>query len=87
MRTLRRVSGIDSWAVGRVIDDTTLVLTALDDIYGVSNGDQFTWSTSLAKRMIEGDRRERLAQRRFEKDAAGQENAGDNGPDTRPADD
>ncbi|WP_299444868.1 lysyl-tRNA synthetase [uncultured Phycicoccus sp.] len=42
---------------------------------------------AIIKRMIEGDRRERLAQRRFEKGADGHENAGDNGPETPTADD
>ena len=42
---------------------------------------------AIIKRMIEGDRRERLAQRRFEKGADRQENAGDNGPETPTADD
>ncbi len=42
---------------------------------------------AIIKRMIEGDRRERLAQRRFEKDEDGQGNAGDNEPETPPSDD
>lgn len=42
---------------------------------------------AIIKRMIEGDRRERLAQRRFDKDEDAPEQPGDSGPETPPSGD
>ncbi|WP_369069212.1 GAF domain-containing protein [Kineococcus terrestris] len=51
---LPRVSGLDSWYLGRVDGETLLPLAVSDEAQGVRVGQRLQWSAAVCRRMVNG---------------------------------